>query len=158
VPNIAIGWEATEGEAVKKMLLLVALCLALALVFAPAALAQGAGPGGEGPCTGTPFEEFLPEVNGCVTTEGLPHPGEAIVYDADTREPIGTLEEVSEGLDNATASASASSSASATATASATASASALPDTGGSALLVTLAPLALLVGLGIPAFRVVRHS
>jgi hypothetical protein len=39
VPNIAIGWEATEGEIVKKLLLLVGLSMIGALMFAPAASA-----------------------------------------------------------------------------------------------------------------------
>ncbi len=58
----------------------------------------------------------------------------------------------------ASATASASASATATATASAGSSASALAETGGAFSLTPLAPLALLVGTGLLAFRVIRRS
>ena len=57
------------------------------LLFAPGAMGQRAL---DPPCTGA-FERYLADVNGCVTTEGHPDRGAAMVYDADTREPIGTL-------------------------------------------------------------------
>lgn len=91
-----------KGNSMRRMLYLATLSIVATLLVAPAALGQGAGPGGEGPCTGTPFEQYIPEVNGCVTTEGLPDPGATIVYDADTREPIGTLAEVTANLENET--------------------------------------------------------
>ena len=59
---------------------------------------------------------------------------------------------------SASATASATASASATATASASSSASALAETGGAFSLTPLAPLALLVGAGLLAFRVIRRS
>ena len=154
----------------RKLLLLMGLSMLGVLMFASVATAQGAGPGGEGPCTGTPFEQYLPEVNGCVTTEGLPNPGTAIVYDADTREPIGTLDEVSEGLDDGTSSATPSPTASPTATPTATASSSAapavqyqysaaLPDTGGvsPATLLAIVPAILLVGGGLLSAGLIRR-
>jgi hypothetical protein len=58
----------------------------------------------------------------------------------------------------AMASPSAPASANSTATASASASASPLPGTGGPVTLTALAPLALLVGSGLLAFRVVRRG
>ena len=127
------------------------------LVFATAALAQGAGPGGEGPCTGTPFEQYLPEVNGCVTTEGLPDPGKAIVYDADTREPIGTLAEVTASTSSATPSASPTASASATAAASQY-SAPSLPATGGVATPLGLVFSTLLIAGGLAAASILRRA
>lgn len=39
MPNMTIGWEATEGEIVRKLLLLVGLCMIGVLMFAPAASA-----------------------------------------------------------------------------------------------------------------------
>ena len=83
----------------KKLVYITTVSIVVTLLMASAAVAQEAGPGGEGPCTGTPFERFIPEVNGCVTTEGLSDPGSATVFDADTREPIGTLDEVTAGLE-----------------------------------------------------------
>jgi hypothetical protein len=56
------------------------------------------------------------------------------------------------------ASATASVSASASATARASSGASALADTGGAFPLTPLAPLALLVGAGVLAFRIIRRS
>lgn len=76
----------------RRVFLLLSACLVMSLVLAPSAMAQ-AGPEGEGPCTGT-FAQYIPEVNGCVTTEGSPYPGQSIVTDADTGERIGTLNEV----------------------------------------------------------------
>jgi hypothetical protein len=68
-------------------------------------------------------------------------------------DPEGVCPEMS-----ATASATASASATATATASASSSASALAETGGAFTLTPLAPLALLVGAGLLAFRVMRRG
>ena len=76
----------------KRLLYLATTAMVATLLMASAALAQE-----ENPCTGSPFERFIPEVNGCVTTEGLSDPGSATVFDADTREPIGTLGEVTAG-------------------------------------------------------------
>ena len=139
----------------RKVSLLVGISMMCVLVFAPAALAQGAGLGGEGPCTRTPFEQYPPEVNGCVTTEGLPNPGEAIVYDADTREPIGTLAEVTSSTASATPSASSTPTASVTAS---QYSAPSLPATGGFGTALALAFLALLVAGGLAAASVVRRA
>jgi hypothetical protein len=81
----------------RRVFLLLSASLVMSLVLAPSAMAQGsgsgAGPEGEGPCTGT-FARYIPEVNGCVTTEGALDPGQSIVTDADTGERIGTLDEV----------------------------------------------------------------
>ena len=68
-------------------------------------------------------------------------------------DPEGVCPEMS-----AAATASASTSATATATASASSSASALAETGGAFSLTPLAPLALLVGTGLLAFRVIRRG
>ena len=78
----------------KRLLCLAALTMTVTLLLASVAAAQE-----ENPCTGSPFEQYIPEVNGCVTTEGLSDPGSATVFDADTREPIGTLAEVTAGLE-----------------------------------------------------------
>jgi hypothetical protein len=68
-------------------------------------------------------------------------------------DPEGVCPEMS-----AAATASATASATANATASASSSASALAETGGAFSLTPLAPLALLVGTGLLAFRVIRRS
>ena len=60
----------------------------------PSASSSVSAPTEEDPCTANRFEFYVPEVNGCVTTEGQPDSGAAIVYDADTREPLGTLEDL----------------------------------------------------------------
>ena len=83
----------------RRVFLLLSACFVMSLVLASAAMAQeGAGPEGEGPCTGT-FEQYIPEVNGCVLTEGSPNPGQSTVFDADTGEPIGTLDEVNADIE-----------------------------------------------------------
>ena len=60
----------------------------------PSASSSVSAPTEEDPCTANRFEFYVPEVNGCVTTEGQPDSGAAIVYDADTREPLGTLRDL----------------------------------------------------------------
>ncbi len=71
----------------RRMLFAGVLAILAMFLFAPVAMGQRDP---EPPCTGA-SERYLADINGCVTTEGHPDPGAAIVYDADTREPIGTL-------------------------------------------------------------------
>ncbi len=83
-------------------------------------------------------------------------PGGKVLFGTNPRtafDPEGVCPEAS-----ATASATASETATASATASASSSASALAETGGAFSLTPLAPLALLVGASLLAFRVIRRS
>ena len=118
----------------RKLFLLVGLFMLGAMLFAPIALAQD-------PCPDPDFPRQTPD--GCQASN-LPDvtPGASASGSAS-------------GSPSASASPTASASASASATASA--SASPLPETGGPVSLIALAPLALLVGSGILAFRLARR-
>jgi len=117
----------------RKVLLLAALCMALALVLSAPVMAQSAS---ADPCPDPDFPRETPD--GCQASD---------------------LPDVSFG-DDASAAASASATASATASASASASVSApLPETGGPAVsVVALGSLALLVGSGILTFGIIRRN
>ena len=123
----------------KKLLYLAILSLVATLLFAPVALAQEADSGGENPCTANQFEQFIPEVNGCVTTEGQPSPGEVTVFDADTREPIGTLDEVIAEIEAGETPTATGDQYETPATPPTATTATPLPDTGGPALLLPAA-------------------
>jgi hypothetical protein len=163
---------------VRRPLLLAALCMALALAFAPAAMAQD-----EFDCDDFTYQEDAQEVYDQDTSDpsGLDGP----IGESSTGEPGVACEELPSagtGTDTsvepaaetsvepsasasaepgdeveATPSASASSSATATASASATAEAD-LPETGGLSPALTLVPLALLLGAGLLSLRMVRRG
>ena len=118
----------------RKLFLLVGLFMLGAMLFAPIALAQD-------PCPDPDFPRQTPD--GCQASN-LPDV---------TPSASGSAS----GSATASATASASPTASASATATAAASASPLPKTGGPVSLIALAPLALLVGSGILAFRLARR-
>jgi len=126
---------------VRKVLLLMGLSMLGVLMFVPMAWAQ------EDPCPDPDFPRETPD--GCQASN-LP---DVELGDDASASPMASP------MSSPTASPTASSSATSTASASATASASStLPDTGGPVSLIALAPLALLVGSGILAFRIVRRS
>ncbi len=179
----------------KRLLLLAALCMALALVFAQVAVAQSRGPSGaDGTYNCEDFDdqgqaqEFSLGDPG--DTNGLDEDGDGTVCESlptimDDGTPDGSAVP---GAGESSASPDASASAepcnggptrvtpdgiqcsdlpdvipSATAEAddgssSATASASALPETGGISPALALAPLALLLGSGLLALRVMRRG
>ncbi len=164
----------------RKVLLLAALCMALALVFAQVAVAQTRGPSGaDGTfnCEDFDFQEDAqafyeqdtsdpdgldgPIGTGFTGEEGvaceeLPSNGgeETMMMEETTMMEPTTVEPTS--VEPTTASPTASLTASPTA--SPTASAAPLPATGGPAPVLALGAMALLVGSGIMAFGLIRRS
>lgn len=145
----------------RKVLLLAALSMAATLVFAPAVLAQdlydcsdfvdqgqaqenfnNLGPGDPSGLD-TDDDGIACEALPTVVDDGTPD-GSAIPGDPESATPTATS--TAEADDDQYA------------TPSATASASPLPETGGPVSVMALAPLALLVGTGIMAFRIMRRS
>jgi hypothetical protein len=149
------------------------LCMALALVLSTPVMAQSASasasPGREGDPCGS-FVIGTPEADECYRSFGLePLEPETASPSADPcpdpnfpREtPDGCqasdLPDVSFGAD-ASPTASSTASPTASSTASASAAASSLPETGGPVSVMALVPLALLLGTGLLALRLVRRS
>ncbi len=166
----------------RRLLLLMGLCMALALAFAPAAMAQD-----EFDCDDFTYQEDAQEVYDQDTSDpsGLDGP----IGESSTGEPGVACEELPsagtgtdtsvepaaetsvepsasasaepgdevEATPSSSATATASSSATATASASATAEAD-LPETGGLSPALTLVPLALLLGAGLLSLRMVRRG
>ncbi len=130
----------------RKALLLMGLSMLGVLLFASVALAQQ-GDGGGRALTG--------EDAGNAEAGGLGQPRVVSGSELDDDDGGGSSASAST---SASASASSSASASASASGSATAAVSPLPDSGGPVSLTVLAPLALLVGSGLLAFRVIRRS
>ena len=130
----------------RKLFLMVALCLIGALVFAPAAMAQSASASAD-PCPDPDFPRQTPD--GCQASD-LPD-----VIGGGT--PVSTARA---DEDSVSATAEADDEDSATATASASAEVEELPETGGAAspALLTVLPALLLVGSGVLAVRVVRRT
>lgn len=138
----------------KKLPLVLAMCATLVMLFASGALAQQEGSravqgseGGnaEGGGLGQPQVVTSDEIDDDGAGGGGASGGSGMSASASASS-------------SASASTSASASASASSTATASASASALAQTGGPGSVMVLAPLALLVGSGLLAFRVVRRS
>ena len=194
----------------RKVSLLAASCMALALVFAPVAMAQGVSPeAGTGNPYGCPDEApFVATAPGdpgegslrCFATQAEADAyssGEAASPSASASASASpaALEGIPQDCDNfasqfaaqqfydfnatpeqqaafdpdgngfacdggelGASSASPTASPSASASATAESSASALPETGGPVSAMALVPLVLLVGTGVLALRVVRHS
>ena len=64
MPNMTIGWEATEGEIVRKLLLLVGLSMIGVLMFAPAASATcvAKSASASGSASASPCNDFFTTV------------------------------------------------------------------------------------------------
>ena len=172
---MTIGGKSTGGGTLRKVLLLAALCMALALVLSAPAIAQSAS---ADPCPDPNFPRETPD--GCQASDlpDVEFGSDATASPSSTASPsagregdpcgsfvIGSPEADEcyrsfglEPLEPGDASPTASPTASATASASASPSVSALPETGGPVSVLALGSLALLVVSGIMAFGIVRRS
>jgi hypothetical protein len=155
----------------RKLLLLAALCMAVVLVFAPAAMAQD-----EFDCEDFDTQEEaqaefnadpsdpsgLDEDDGAddgVACETLPSGGDSTATPTASPTPSASpIASTTGGPLTPLPSDGGSPSPSASATATPTAAASVLPETGGPAAAISVVSLALLVGTGIMAFGIIRRS